>query len=331
MEAVPSGIPLVSVITPSFNQVRYLEDTLRSVLWQDYPNLEYLVIDGGSTDGSVETIRRYADRLTYWVSEPDAGQAQAINKGLRRARGEIVAWLNSDDLYFLPDTVSRAVRCLQEHPQAPMVYADGILMDSDGTLLDWHRYRTCSLLDLLSFQVLLQPAAFMRRTAVAQAGWLRETRHLIFDHELWIRLAAQGAPVHVPAFWAVERTHGHAKTVAQAADFVDEADHLLSDLATEPAIAPVVAAHGTAIRAGVEVFAGRRLIDAGQPREALRHFAAAARQSPGAALRVWYKVVQAVGGALGLGGIFLAYRRVRRDVQHRSKRIVVDPSGVHWS
>jgi hypothetical protein len=326
-----AGTPLVSIVTPSFNQGRYLEDSLRSVLWQDYPNLEYLVIDGGSTDGSVDIIRRYADRLSYWISEPDDGQADAINKGLRRAKGEIIAWLNSDDLYYLPETISHAVRCLQAHPQAPMVYGDGVLVGSDGTLLDWHRYRSYSLLDLLSFRVLLQPTAFMRRTAVAQAGWLREARHMVFDHELWIRLAAIGSPVHVNEFWAVERTHEQAKTVAQAAEFVEEANRLLTDLEREPTIASVLTAHRTEIRAGAEVFAGRRLIDAGKPGQALQHFMRAGRLSPRASLSVWYKVLQAAGGALGLDGVFLAYRRVRRAAQHRKQRIVVDPSGVHWS
>ena len=110
-------LPLVSIITPSFNQARFLEATLRSVLEQDYPRIEYLVVDGASSDGSVDIIRRYADQLTWWVSEKDSGQSEAINKGLRRARGEFIGWLNSDDIY-LPGAVAAAVQIFQSHPRA---------------------------------------------------------------------------------------------------------------------------------------------------------------------------------------------------------------------
>lgn len=193
--------PLVSIVIPSFNQARFLPATLDSLLSQDYSNLETLLIDGGSTDGSLEIIRRYEPRLTRWLSEPDTGQADAINKGLTMARGEIVAWLNSDDLY-LPGAVSEAVAALHDHPEAVMVYADGVLIDQASQLLDWHRYRRYELLDLLCFEVLLQPTVFMRRSALEQAGPLRHDYHLILDHELWVRLAALGPLVHVPSFWA---------------------------------------------------------------------------------------------------------------------------------
>ena len=108
-------LPIVSIITPSYNQANYLEETIRSVLEQDYPNIEYIIIDGGSTDGSQEIIKKYADRLAYWISEPDQGQTDAINKGFYKARGDVLAWINSDDTY-LQSAIYQAVEYLQNHP-----------------------------------------------------------------------------------------------------------------------------------------------------------------------------------------------------------------------
>jgi glycosyltransferase involved in cell wall biosynthesis len=126
-----SSYPLVTIVTPSYNQANFLEETIQSVLSQDYPNLEYIIIDGGSTDSSVDLIRKYEDRLAGWISEEDSGQAEAINKGFERATGEIVAWINSDD-YYLPGAIRSAVEALEAHPECGFVYGDAVSINGAG-------------------------------------------------------------------------------------------------------------------------------------------------------------------------------------------------------
>lgn len=206
--------PLVSIVTPSFNQARFLEETMLSVLNQDYPHIEYLVVDGGSTDGSVEIIRKYASQLAWWVSEADLGQTDAINKGFARARGEVFAWLNSDDTY-LPHAVSEAVAFLQDHPDVGMVYGDANYIDESGRILgrfparqtDYHRLRR-------GYVHIPQQAAFFRAELWRRVGPLDPTYYFAMDYDLWVRLAKITRLQYHPRLWANFRLHGEAKTLA---------------------------------------------------------------------------------------------------------------------
>ena len=207
-------LPKVSIVTPSFNQASFLEQTLRSVLEQDYPNLEYIVIDGGSRDGSLEIIHKYADRLAYWQSQPDQGQTDAINQGFDRASGEILAWLNSDDL-LLPGAVSAAVRALQAHPEAAMVYGDALLINAEGKTIgkfpaaqtDYRKLRR-------GYVHIPQQASFFRADLWQQVAPLDVSFYFAMDYDLWVRLAALAPLVYVPELWAAFRLHGAGKSIA---------------------------------------------------------------------------------------------------------------------
>lgn len=209
-----AGLPLVSIVTPSFNQAPFLEETILSVLGQDYPNLEYLIVDGGSTDGSLEIIRRYADRLGWWVSEPDGGQTEAINKGFAHARGEIFAWLNSDDTY-LPQAVSEAVQYLQNHPSVGLVYGDANFIDERGRVLGKFPARQTDYRRLRRGYVHIpQQAAFFRAELWHKVGPLDASFYFAMDYDLWVRIARIAKLVYLPRLWANFRLHGSAKTIA---------------------------------------------------------------------------------------------------------------------
>ncbi|HEX9019509.1 MAG TPA: glycosyltransferase family 2 protein [Anaerolineaceae bacterium] len=205
---------LVSIITPSYNQARFLETTIQSVLSQDYAEIEYIVVDGGSTDGSVEILQKYAPRLAWWVSEKDRGQTDAINKGFARARGDILAWINSDDTYN-PGAVREAVAYLAENPEAGMVYGDASYIDENGQVIgrfpaaqtDYRRLRQ-------GYVHIPQQSSFFRADLWRKVGPLDPSFYFAMDYDLWVRLAAL-APLHyIPQLWANFRLHSGAKTVA---------------------------------------------------------------------------------------------------------------------
>jgi len=204
---------LVSIITPSFNQARFLEETIRSVLDQDHTDLEYIIIDGGSTDGSQEIIKKYAHRLVWWVSEKDGGQTDAINKGFARAKGDVLAWLNSDDTYH-PGAVSAALAFMQAHPEAGLVYGDTNFIDQNGRILgtfpaaqtDYKRLRR-------GYVHIPQQAAFFRADIWKQVGPLDPSFFFAMDYDLWVRIASVSPILYTHQLWANFRLHSQGKTV----------------------------------------------------------------------------------------------------------------------
>ena len=303
---------LVSIITPSYNQAAFLEQTIRSVLEQNYPSIEYWVVDGGSSDGSVEIIRRYAGRLAGWVSEPDRGQADAVNKGFARATGEYIAWLNSDDLYY-PGALSEAVRALETTPQAPFVFSDVESIDEAGRAFNRMRYGDWGLADLMRFQIIGQPGVFMRRSVLRKAGFLDTSYQYILDHHLWLRMAVLGAPCYVPgALWAAARVHPSAKNTAQASGFQPEAERLAEWLIKDPRFQPLTRQMQNQIRAGAHRFSAFYLAEAGLPESALLHYARSLNWSPAVALQDWRRILSALASVAGLGALTRKARQARR-------------------
>ena len=204
----------VSIITPSFNQAHYLEATIRSVLEQEHVNIEYILVDGGSTDGSVEIIKKYAHKLAWWVSEKDKGQTDAINKGFARATGDILAWINSDDTYE-PGAVSAAVKYLSAHPEVGMVYADTNFIDEQGRIIGTFPAAQTDLPRLRTGYVHIpQQAAFFRANLWKQVGPLDPSFYFAMDYDLWVRLARLAPFAYIPGqVWANFRLHSSGKTI----------------------------------------------------------------------------------------------------------------------
>jgi glycosyltransferase involved in cell wall biosynthesis len=265
------------VVTPSYNQAGTLEETIRSVVLQGYPNLEYMVMDGGSTDGSLDIIRKYERSITYWVSEKDRGQSHAINKGWQRATGELITWLNSDD-YLAEGTLERVAQVYRQQQGKPtgLIYAQANIINPKCEILrkigESFNLAFClkNLIDLFP-----QPSVFLTKTSLDQTGLVDETMHYAMDFDLFLRIALLAPPVFVDEIWSYIRFYSDTKTSRNPLGFVRDQFRLLEKLQSQPRYAEKVNHYLKSAYASNYLRSARLRYGAGQKREALQDLSAA--------------------------------------------------------
>ena len=230
-DIMPDGSPWpkISIVTPSLNQGRFIEETIRSVLLQGYPNLEYIIIDGGSTDKSVDIIKKYEKWLAYWVSEPDRGQSHAINKGFKKTSGEITAWLNSDD-YYEQNIMVHVADYLQDGRGTDFIYGDGNDVDENGNIMRRIEPRQFNLIHALFHNPIPQHSCFWRSMVFIEMGYLKENYHYSMDHEFWIRCGLKKNFYYIPILFANYRHHLTSKKNTSQLSFLIERLNMLNDL-----------------------------------------------------------------------------------------------------
>lgn len=240
-------LPKVSIVTPSFNQGPFLEETIRSVLLQGYPNLEYIIIDGGSTDGSIDIIKKYESWLSYWVSEPDAGQTHALNKGFNKTSGQIIAWLNSDDVY-LQNAVFSAIQILISNEDVAMVYGDIDVIDEKNNGLYFIPSGPYDLKRLFKENYIPQPACFFKKNVFLNIGGLDESFNYIMDYDLWMRMGINNySIIYFPQKIALFRLYDNSKCGSRTNKFWAEIffllDKNLKNLQIDQPIIDIVFSH----------------------------------------------------------------------------------------
>lgn len=228
--------PLVSIVTPSLNQGRFIRATIESILVQDYPNLEYWVMDGGSTDETVEILESYGDQIR-WRSEPDNGQSQAVNKGWKCSNGDILGWVNADDL-LEPFAVWSAVEKLSAKQSVGAVYGDTFYIDEVDKIIQPYSTRTYNYEALVSEteNFIPQPSVFIRRTVLEKTGFLNERLHYVMDYDLWLRMGLIAPMEYLPTPMAALRLHSKAKTVKAMSRFANEFIFIYQNLFSNPAM-----------------------------------------------------------------------------------------------
>ncbi|WP_129709813.1 glycosyltransferase family 2 protein [Priestia megaterium] len=214
------NLPLVSIITPSYNQGKFIQETIESVLTQDYPNIEYIVVDGASTDNTIDTLEKISkseSRLRF-VSEPDRGQGHAVNKGIEMANGKIIGWLNSDDTYF-PGVIKKVVELFNLYPSYGVVYGKGYHINEKSEIINSYPVKPYkNYQDFFDFNIICQPAAFFRKEVFQAVNGIDESLYFTLDYDLWIRISKRFPLKFTDDYLANSRLHPDAKTLAAALD-----------------------------------------------------------------------------------------------------------------
>lgn len=279
--------PVVIIITPSFNQGRFLEETIRSVLFQDYPKIEYIIIDGGSTDESVDIIKKYEPWLSHWVSEPDQGQSNAINKGWKIATGDILAWINSDDVYC-PGAIKDSVEALLANPGIGMTYSDIIhINDSGEEIRNWSS-RPFDYQELLVHSYIPQPTVFIRRNALDKVGFLNEELHLAMDLDLWLRIGR-----HFPILYlegkniAKLRIYSGTKSYSRQVESWNERFRILDNFFNDPQLSEPILNKQQEIYARSHLLFSSALVSIKHYNQAMTEINRAILSSPTILLKHW--------------------------------------------
>jgi len=310
--------PRVTIVTPSYNQGQFIEETIRSVLLQGYPDIEYIIVDGGSTDGSIDIIRKYERWLAYWVSERDRGQAEAINKGWRRASGDYITWLNSDD-YLLPSSLQRTAAFLAQEEGIQLIYGDAQLVDEHSVPhplpSDRFRGRPFHLEEvLLSWRNPIPQQGFlMRRSVLDQVGYLDEDFQFAMDFEYWMRLAlAGGRSVYLPQILAGFRRHHETKTSRIAGRRIQD-NYAIYDRVFSGQLAPPIQGRAKASRAALHLQAAYIAYLSGNATEVRRYAALHIRESGlSSSPRAWLFLVVSLAGDRFVSSIRQFWRALRR-------------------
>jgi glycosyltransferase involved in cell wall biosynthesis len=298
------SLPSISIVTPSFNQGQFLDRTIQSVLSQEYPKLEYSVLDGGSTDSSLSVIKKYSDRLAFWRSHPDQGQSDAICEGWRRSSGDILAWLNSDD-YYHPNALGRVGDFFAKNPDVMVLWGGISIVDEHGTVLRVKQPKPLSAVDLLLFKdVPGQAAAFLRRSVFEELGGPRVDLHYVMDWELWLRITLRypaSAIGLMPEVLAGATEWGGAKTTIAATKDIDEVRLVLREVYERNDLTPEVRAAEEKAYARSWWRQSKAELQMGQRRNAL------------------YSLVRSVWTSAPTVGVGRAFRQLRRIVAGKSE------------